>query len=267
MPSSPPSLSILLNEDNDNENENERVMDFDEYDQQRHGYFVNHVSPIMEYTLQMARIRYDFVLNLHSNLRASYIRKSYWNSWLGVWVAILSALQQIVMTFIVDLGHGNSSYSATVTGFLFAAATILCGAIIQSNSKTIKQHAHFTQSLNEQIYAMADFIQSRKTQMDHWLPNVSKRKMDETMLEAQNQLNATTYATSKVIETFDGDVVSCTNNWKLLFGRNNSTTTQQSAIGQWNELLLLDNNNNNTNHQGCRVTPSSSSVVVVVADE
>ncbi len=112
-----------------------------------------------------AQKRYDFLCHVHTKHREAYGRLSYWNSLFGLFVSILSAVQQLVLVFVGDVGgndnnnNNNSSRDIIVTGFVLNTVVLVIGLIIRQNAKTIKDTSSFTQSLNEQLYTFADCIQ------------------------------------------------------------------------------------------------------------
>jgi hypothetical protein len=174
-----------------------------------------------------AQERYVFLMQVHQTYRHAYVRLSYWTSWLGVVISIVSTAQQIILAV-----GATFSTSTAVSGFVVNTLFLLVGLVIRENTKTIQSSSQFSQSINEQVYQFADLttdtqyiakqLQSAITTTTTmtWgnphddindeaavslaMPTIAE--MNDTLVRFSDGLNHATMTTTRLIETFDSDL-------------------------------------------------------------
>jgi hypothetical protein len=185
--------------------------------------------PQLKTVHRQAQERYVFLMQMHQAYRHVYVNLSYWTSWLGVLISVLSAAQQVVMAV-----NATFSQPTTISGFIVNTCLLILGLVVRENTKTIKSSSHFSQSINEQVYQFADLTTesfSVADQLrtlayeDHFIDPAdcpSIEEMNETINRFTEGLHAATIATTRIIEAFDSELPSVPL----------SSQTQQSSILQ-----------------------------------
>lgn len=161
------------------DNYHRNALTFEEYEQLRQSFIQEVFIPCIGQSIHNASTRLDFLKKLYAEVRYRYIRLISFIGKLGILVAIITSVQQLVVLFIDNLGQNSkNNYANIILSFILGIIVVTLGVFINKFNENIKQLSEASSNISNSIYHFQGYIDDYAN-MD--LDSVSQRKGYEIM--------------------------------------------------------------------------------------